>query len=355
MGMSARTTYRLRPTVFRCAWVAIVASCILAWPGAARASGTDTVVMRNGDRLVGEVKGLRQGTLEFKTDTMGTVSIKWDWVQQLTAPRFFEVENSAGSKFYGTIQPGAAGKLGVLVDGALTELELVSVVKIRPLSQSFWDRLDGSISVGANYTRSSGIGQGSLNADVASRRERFGWSTKLSTTITIQEEQPRSSRTTYSFTYSRYLPSRWFIPIVGQLDRNTDLGFDLRSSAGGGIGRNLIQTNRSALAAVASFRVNREVPVSGETTSNVEAGIGSSYSYFTYDSPKTNVTLSCVLSPSLTVAHRYRVDMDVSLSREIVKDFTAGVTLYDAYDSRPPTEGSLKNDFGFTLNVGWSF
>jgi hypothetical protein len=49
------------------------------------------------------------------------------------------------------------------------------------------------------------------------------------------------------------------------------------------------------------------------------------------------------------------VDTDVSLSREIVKNFTAGMTFYDAYDSRPPSEGSLKNDFGFTLNVGWTF
>ena len=355
MGMFARTTYRLRPTVFRCAWVAIVASGILAAPGAASASSTDIVVMRNGDRLVGEVKDLRQGTLEFKTDTMGTVSIKWDWVEQLTAPRYFEVENSDGLKFYGTIQPGAAGKLGVLLDGHLTELELKSVVKLRPLSQSFWTRLDGSISIGANYTLASGIGQGSLNANVASRREKFEWSTKLSTTITIQEDQPRSSRTTSSFGYSRFLKNRWFVPIIGQVDRNPDLGYNLRASAGSGIGRTLVQTNRSALAVLTMIRVDQEVPVSGETTSNTEAVFGSSYSYFTHDTPKTNVALSCYVSPSLTVAHRYRVDTDVSLSREIVKNFTAGMTFYDAYDSRPPSEGSLKNDFGFTLNVGWTF
>jgi hypothetical protein len=355
MGMFARTTYRLRRTVFRCAWVAIVASCILAWPRGASASGVDVVVMRNGDRLVGEVKSLRQGTLEFKTDTMGTVSIKWDWVSEVTAPGWFEVETSAGTKFYGSLQPGRAGQLAVVADGRVTELDLLSVVQIRPLSQNFWERLDGSISVGANYTLASGIGQGSLNANVASRREKFEWSTKLSTTITIQEDQPRSSRTTSSFGYSRFLKNRWFVPIVGQIDRNTDLGYTLRASAGSGIGRSLVQTNRSALAVSAMIRVDQEVPVSGETTSNTEAVFGSSYSYFTHDTPKTNVALSCYVSPSLTVAHRYRVDTDVSLSREIVKNFTAGMTFYDAYDSRPPTEGSLKNDFGFTLNVGWTF
>lgn len=63
------------------------------------------------------------------------------------------------------------------------------------LSQRFWERLDGAISLGANYTRSSGIGQGTLNANVTSRRERNEWPTKLGTTVTIQNEEPQSTRT----------------------------------------------------------------------------------------------------------------------------------------------------------------
>jgi len=334
----------------------VIVLCLLAWPVAASARATtDTVVMRNGDRLVGEVEGLRQGTLQFKTDTMGTVFIKWDRVERLTAPRYFEVETSAGLKFYGTIQPGTTGQLGVLADGRVTDLDMASVIKIRPLSQSFWDRLEGEIAIGANYTKASGIGQGSLNANVASRREKFELSSKLSTTITIQTDQPQSSRTAFSFTYSRFLPRRWYIPVIGQLDRNEDLGYRLRSSAGSGIGRYLIQTNRSTAGAAVGVRVNQEIPVTGERISTVEAVLGANYSYFTYDTPKTRLTLACVVYPSLSVSDRIRVDTDISLSREIVKDFTAGVTLYDSFDSRPPTEGSRKNDFGVTLNVGWSF
>jgi putative salt-induced outer membrane protein YdiY len=350
-----RVRSRLRPLASWCAWAGVIVLWVVAWPGAAIAQTTDAVVMGNGDRLVGEVKGLRQGTLVFKTDTMGTVSIKWDRVEQLTAPRYFEVETTSGAKYYGTIQPGAARQLDVVAAGRVAELALASVVKIRPISQSFWQRLDGSISVGANYTLASGVGQGSLNANVSTRRETFELSSKLSAAVTIQTDQPESSRAAYSFTYSRFLQNRWFMPVAGQLDRNEDLGFRLRSSAGAGIGRYLIQTNRSAGRAEVGMRVNKEIPVTGDRTTNVEALFGADYSYFTYDSPKTNVTLACVVYPSLTVARRVRVDTDLGLSRELVKDFIAGVTLYDSYDSRPPAEGSNKNDFGFTVNVGWSF
>ena len=39
----------------------------------------------------------------------------------------------------------------------------------------------------------------------------------------------------------------------------------------------------------------------------------------------------------------------------IVKDFAIGLTAYDSYDSKPPAGATSKNDFGFSLTVGWTF
>ncbi len=340
----------------RLAWLAVVLACAFTVPRAATAAETDTVVLLNGNRLVGEVKGLRQGSLEFKTDTMSTVYIKWARVAELTAPRLFEVEVSSGEKFLGTLQSGKPGHLGVAAsDGRVTALPLESVVKIRPLSQNFWARLDGSISFGASYTQSSGVGQGTLNFNVGSTRKRDEWLISLSQTVTIDSDGRDTSRTALSTTYNYFLPRRWFLAFSGTFDRNPDLGFNGRYSGGTGVGRNLIQTNRSTFAIQGGAILNRETPVSGDVTSNVDAAAGLSYSRFIYDHPKTNVNLSCSVYPSLTVARRVRMDANFSFSREIFRDFTVGLTAYDSYDSRPPTEGVAKNDAGFSLNLGWSF
>jgi hypothetical protein len=101
--------------------------------------------------------------------------------------------------------------------------------------------------------------------------------------------------------------------------------------------------------------VNREAPVSGEHTTNTEGSVGADYSFYTYDTPKTNVSISFQIVPSLSDLGRVRADFNGSVSREILKDFTIGASLYDAYDSRPPTAEAHKNDFGFSLNVGWTF
>ena len=47
------------------------------------ADKTDVVTLVNGDRLTGEIKGLEQGKLSFKTDATGTITIEWDKIATL--------------------------------------------------------------------------------------------------------------------------------------------------------------------------------------------------------------------------------------------------------------------------------
>jgi hypothetical protein len=304
---------------------------------------------------MGEVKKLQQGKLELKTSTMSTVYVEWDEIAAITSLNNFSIELSDGTRYAGSLRPGQAGSLAIVLGDRVVEFDMMRVVLILRLGESFWSRLDGSVSAGASYTQSSGVGQGSLSADVVTRHKSFETSAKFNTTVTVQPNEPESSRTALSLGYSRYLRNRWFVPGTGKFERNTDLGLRLRSSIGTGIGRYLVQSNRALMGAAAGLVVTREIPVSGDSTSNIEAVLGLSSSYFTYNSPKTSFTLNTAAFPSLNVGGRVRVELDTSLTREIVSDFTVGFTVYDSYDSRPPTEGAKKNDIGVTLNVGWVF
>jgi len=298
---------------------------------------------------------MQYGRLQLSTTTMSTGYVGWDKVAGLVSPSYFEFELIDGSRYYGSLQPADAGVLGVTLEGQMNALDVAKVVRIRLIKSSFWDRLDGSISLGASYTRSSEIGQGSLTVSVGTRRPSFEIKTDFSTTITVQPDQPDQSRTTGSLSYLKLLRNRWFVPGTGRLERNTELGLDLRSSVGSGIGRYFVQTNRSVLGAAAGLVVNRENPVDGDATTNVEAIFATTYEFFTYDTPKTDIKMQFSLYPSLTVGGRYRTDFSLTLSREIVKDFTVGATAYDSYDNKPPAGSSSTHDFGISLNIGWTF
>jgi hypothetical protein len=315
----------------------------------------DTLVLTNGDRLKGEVKGLEFAKLTFKTDAASTIYIKWDRVAEITAPAYFEVETSVGVRYYGSLGPGkGSGQLTLTLAGQAIDLSLEFIVRIRPLKRRFWDRLDGSVSLGASYTSSSGIGQGTVGASVTTRRPKFNFRTTFDSTITVQPSEPEQKRIVLGLEYIRLLRGRWFAVVNGKFEQNTELGIQLRSSLGGGAGRYLVQTNRTEIAWSGGIAVNREIPIEGERQDNIEAFIGARYSYFRYDTPKTNISTSFVTVPSLNVSGRVRSDLDVILSREIVTDFTVGTTVYYSYDSKPPEEGA-KNDYGIVTSLGYTF
>jgi Protein of unknown function, DUF481 len=334
---------------------ALFVMCVLAAGRPAIAADTDVVVLKNGDRFHGEIKGMQYGRLELSTTTMSTVYVEWDKVAGLISPNFFELELMDGSRYYGSLEPADAGTLGVALEGQVDALDVAQVVRIRRIKSSFWDRIDGSISLGASYTRSSEIGQGSLTVSVGTRRPSFELKTDFSTTVTVQPDQPDQSRTMGSVSYLKLLRNRWFVPGTGKLERNTDLGLDLRSSVGGGIGRYLVQTNRSMVGAAGGLVLNRENPVDGDSTTNVEAFVGTTYEFFTYDTPKTDIDMMFVLYPSLNVGGRYRTEFNLTLSREILPDFTVGVTAYDSYDNKPPAGSTSTHDFGISVSIGWTF
>jgi hypothetical protein len=65
--------------------------------------------------------------------------------------------------------------------------------------------------------------------------------------------------------------------------------------------------------------------------------------------------MGAALYPSLSHWGRVRLEFNGQFNREIVKDFTVGFTIYDSFDSDPPTEGARKNDVGLSLTIGWTF
>jgi hypothetical protein len=158
-----------------------------------------------------------------------------------------------------------------------------------------------------------------------------------------------------SLRYNRYLGNRFFAIAQGGLDRNTELGIDLRSSIAGGGGRQLKQTNRSMFRVIGALSVNREIPFEGSTTNNIEAIGTLAYSLFRYDRPEIDFSTDLSLIPSLTQSGRYRSNYNLRLRQEIIKDLFWDLSIYYSFDSDPPSTAASNSDYGVVLSVGYSF
>ncbi len=330
--------------------------CGLAVSPAYAAPKTDVIVLRNGDRLTCEIKSLGRGRLEVSTDDAGTLDIEWDKVTRVTSTRIFEVESAQGDIHVGVIASPSDAQLTVTdTAGGTTTHDFMIVIRLSPIGRSFFRRLDGAFNLGFSFTESSGVAQLTVTGNTTYRRPAFEVSASISSYVTRQRDADDTDRQNFQFGYAKQLRHRWVIGGLGILDRNPELGFEFRETAALIVGRRVLQSNRGDVSFGGGLAVSEEQPLDGESSTNTDAVLTATGSFYTYDSPKTNLSYSVLVYPGLSETGRIRTEVNLAVSREVFKDFTVGTSGYDSYDNRPPTGSSSSHDFGVTLTIGWTF
>jgi hypothetical protein len=335
---------------------AIAPSLVLAAPKPPAGGKVDVVVLQNGSKVVGEIRSMSRGKLELRTDDIGTIYVEWSKIVQVTAPEFFEVEDMDGGLYFGSLRPGGAeGALDVVTDWAENSLPLGRVARIQLVKSGFWDRFRGSIDLGAGYTSATQLLQLDGNASLRYRRPRFEASAEADAVLTHQPGVQDTRRSSLALGYARLFANRQRLYTLGTLEQNRELGFDLRSSVLGGWGYMLARDARNELVGAGGIALNREKPVEGESTTNVEAAAGFNWANFAYDFPNTDIQVAAFGYLGLSQWGRFRLEANASLRREVFADFYVGVKAYESYDSHPATEGAQKNDWGLSLTLGYTF
>lgn len=317
---------------------------------------TDVVVLGNGDRVTCEIETLQRGRLTVKTDSMGTLQIEWDDVQQVTSPMVFEVELENGERFVGTLEPPPV-QGQVLVSGETeAALNRDSIVRMREIGQGFWSQIDGSMDVGFDFTKANESRQWTFMGEAIRRGVQFETRVNFDSLFSSQEGIDSANRQALGIQVTRFLPQRWMAAAVAQFQRNEELDLDLRSLIGGGAGRYLLQTNRTILSVLGGIVFNRErFAGPGTQVNNAEALGLVQFRKFTFDDPETDIETTLLVLPSLTEAGRVRLEFNARVRREVLKDFYWNISFFESFDSEPPSAASEQHDYGLVSSFGWSF
>jgi len=329
---------------------------VVALETPARAQKTDVVTLANGDRITGEVSNLDRGRLEYNTDDEGTLYIEWDKIATVTSSGQFDVGTSDGRRFVGSLRSDAPQTLVVVEATGPVSLPMSDVTVITSIGRSFWKKLDGSIDIGFSYTKSSDIAQLNVNSNTVYRSPSFEARLTSSGTATqTSDEEGRDDRGTVQLSYLRYRGAQWYVGAGAGFETNESLGIRLRSQVSLAVGQRLVNTNKAQLAIGGGLSFNDERGVDTEPTQNVEFIATFRTSYYAYDFPKTNLDVGLQYFPSLTDFGRQRIQFDSTVRREIWKDVILAVSIFDTFDSQPPTVDADSNDVGVVLSFGWSY
>lgn len=347
--------------ILRSNFVSLVVMVVLFFASVAEAKRKDLVIMKNGDRLTGEVKKLESGVLYVDLDYVsGSIGVDWLQVERVQSTGGFQVELKNGDRVAGTIskvpQAEAPGK-DFQVQGQRSNVQTAApeVINIESSKRSFWRQLTGSMDLGFSFT--SGNSQTQLNSDASVGYLTTRWSTG-NTLTTSFSGQPGSSKTDLFEvqTLNQVFTGRnSFIGGLGDFLHSSQQDLTLRTTLGGGYGRYLIHTNQNLMALLGGAVYTHETFASSAaqpSDQNAEGLVGFAYQLFHFD--RYNLQSQLMVFPGLSDSGRIRMTTKTTLTVKLVNNFHTDFSFWDNFDSSPPT-GAKRNELGISNTIGWTF
>jgi hypothetical protein len=325
---------------------------------------TDLLVMKNGDRMTCQIKGLNGGVLYVSFDYIdGTTSVQWSKVAHLESNQLFIVKTEGGAVYTGKLStPETPAGQPVKIEVVETpehevELERTQIVKMAETSDRFWQRFNGEISSGIIYSKGNQSAQYNVGSDAAYIRERWNASGNLSSSLSSSTGTNVSTRNDLQLGASRLL--RWdnyFYAGLGNFLQSSVQGIKVQTTLGGGIGRYLKNTNNATISVLGGLAWQSTVydpSITPLGQQNLAAAvIAADVKLFKFS--KTNLNLSAVLLPALSQPGRVHFNTNASYFVKLFSNLKWNVSFYGNWDNQPPPNFS-GSDYGSSSGLSWTF
>lgn len=338
-------------------WLIYPLFAILFLPVFLFAEKTDIVILENGDHLVGEIKFLDQAVLQYSTDAMSTVNIKWEKIRYIKSTNSFRVENTEGGLLFGMLDTDTVSAELIVGFGETAErVPLNEVVAISEVEDTFKKGVRFSIDLGFTYTKASDIMQFNFNGDFGYRTLFWDRTLSFRSVLATKTDSTFSKNQNVDLVLNKLLKNRFFYNGFTSATQNTELGLKMRLALGAGVGRYLLRSNSVILDVGIGAQGTREWKYGkSKTTNNVEGVFAVEFEKFKLFSPKFNMTIKSKIYPNFSDWGRIRLDFEAKMSWEILADFYWGITFYDNFDNKPSETDEKKshNDYGITITLGW--
>ncbi len=321
----------------------------------------DILVMKNGDRMRCEVKGLQGGILYASFDyILGTSSVQWSKVAHLESNQLFIVKTENGLVYTGQLStiatsPERPVELQVIeAPQEIVTLNTNEVVSMSGTAKNFWGRFNGNVSFGLNYSKGNQSTQYSFGSQTEYLRERWSAQANYNSSLSSSTGAATSTRNQLTFSGDHLLPwnNYFYQGLVGFL-QSSEQDIDLQTSVGGGVGRFLKNTNRLTVSLLGGLVYQNTRYQQNANNSNIVAGlISGEVRMFRFN--KTNLNISAQLVPAITEPGRVRFNTNASYYLKFWSNLTWNFSFYGNWDNRPPL-GLSGSDYGTSVGLSWTY
>ncbi|CDF80480.1 conserved hypothetical protein (DUF481) [Formosa agariphila KMM 3901] len=315
----------------------------------------DTLVLSNQDKLIGNIKEMTKGVVTIETDYSDSdFEIKWKDVIYVSSNQTYLMSLSNGRRINSKLhsKPGSENIVTLIQGDEVIETAISDVVYIKAIENNFLSRLDASLSVGFNITKTNNLTQFSILSNIGYTADKWGVTAGFNSVRSNQDDVDETKRTDANIGGKYFMKRDWYALVNATFLSNDEQLLKLRSSTQGGIGKYLIHSNRvyfSTGAGLAWTNENYTDPAI-DTKNSLEAFVSLELNMFDYDDISLFSTF--VVYPSLTESDRLRTDLNLNLKYDLPLDFFVQLGLTHNYDSKP-IAGASTTDYIFQTTLGW--
>lgn len=318
----------------------------------------DTLFFRNGSIVLGEIKTIKLGVVNFDPDDANDISVQLIKLKTITAPGvIFRIETTDDHVLYGKLFPNSkSGYVTIVNEKDTIEWQLERISVLYPYKDAFLDRFSGSAGLGYSYTRSSDFGR--INYDVSAKyitkkdEVTFNVNGIYSTTDTGFTRDQENAELKYNY----YVGPTWFLTAFLSYQRNLELGISRRYQQGLGVGNKFITTNHVYGWLRTGVAINQQTSTDDIKSGTLTELFGQvQFNFFRFTVPKISLDFSQSVFYSLSQKDRIRNSGQTNLSWELISDFNLNLEFYNNYDSKPPASASSTFDFGIVFGVSYKF
>lgn len=325
---------------------------------------TDVIVMKNGDRLTCEIKGLSAGVLSVKLSyAQGTIGLQWSAVAHLESNQLFLVQTEAGTVYTGKLSTSAISgerPLSIqIASGPEKEVEVLQsqIIKLNETDEGFWRRFDGAIDTDIQYSKGNQSTQYDIGSDVEYRRERWSSQASVNSSLASSSGASVATRNQIDISSMRLLPwNNWFYSGTGDFLQSSVQGIDLQTTLGGGIGRYLRNSNHASLyllGGLAWQNAQYKTYTARQSAQNAAAAlVAAELKIFRFK--KTDLDISALVLPGISEPGRVRTNINGSYYIKVFGDLSWNFSFYGNWDNQPPPTLS-GNDYGTSSGLSWTF
>ncbi len=325
---------------------------------------TDVVVMKNGDRMTCEIKGLEGGVLYVSLDYVdGTIAVQWSKVARLESSRLFIVKTDEGSVYKGKLSTASSqGNAPVKIEVAATndkkvEIDTEKVVTMDTTAKRFLQRLNGDINFGATYSKGNQSTQYNITSSVEYPGDRWSAAASFNSTLSANRSSAASKRNQLTFNVDRLLRRKnYFYTGIASFLQSSEQGIKLQSSLGAGLGKYFSNTNHTRISLIAGI-VYQKTNYNGSSSSlptqdTVAALVSTQVKIFKFK--KTNLNIAATVLPSISEPGRFYIKVNQSYYVKLFSNVSWNISFYGNWYNRPPS-GLSGSDFGASTGLGWTF